>query len=170
MLGNSLGGLVAAYLAAQHPELVSALILDDPVIWDNHIEWAYDYFTREHELTSMGKTAAELREILGGANSAWEAHCLSQLDPGPLEAVLDGSLMEGFEPETMLKNISCPVLYIHGNPEKGGVLTKEQAEFIVSAIPDCVSEYWDDAGHATHANDLMRYVGAVTYFLESLER
>jgi pimeloyl-ACP methyl ester carboxylesterase len=67
VLGYSMGGLVAAYLAAQYPELVSALVLDEPGIWDTtHIQWAYDLLTRWHELTSMGKTAAELREILGG--------------------------------------------------------------------------------------------------------
>jgi hypothetical protein len=68
----------------------------------------------------------------------------------------------------MLKDISCPTLLFHGNPEKGSVLTKEQTEFIVSAIPDCVSEYCDDAGH--FGGDNQRHVEAVTTFLESLER
>jgi pimeloyl-ACP methyl ester carboxylesterase len=155
---------------------VSALILDEPGIWDStHIQWAYDYITRCHELTSTGKTAAELREILVGVENAEKrqmAFRLSQLDPGPLEAWFDRSIWEGFKPETMLKDISCPTLLIHGNPEIdwASVLTKEQAELIVSAIPDCVSDYWDDAGHGTHFIHSMRFVGVVTQFLESLER
>jgi hypothetical protein len=79
---------------------VSALILDDPAMWDTtHIQWAYDHFTRCYELTSMGKTAAELREILGGTDDRLYAHYLSQLDPGPLEAFFDRSHWEGFEPD-----------------------------------------------------------------------
>ena len=171
--GFSTGGLVGAYLAAQHPELLSALILDEPAIFDTtHLEWVYDYFSQCYEYTSTGKTEAELREILG-VDNAWARHRawrLSQLDPGPLAAWFDRSHWEGFEPETMLKEISCPTLLIHANPEIdwGSALTKEEAEFTLSAIPDCVSEYWDDVGHITHQNHPVRFMAVAARFLESL--
>jgi pimeloyl-ACP methyl ester carboxylesterase len=172
LLGFSTGGLVAAYLAAQYPELVSALILNEPVPWDaTHIPWVSDYFTQCRELTSLGKTAAELREIIHVENAggrAW-ALALSQLDPGAITAVFDGSHWEGFDAETMLKYISCPVLLIYGDPEKewGSELTQEQVEYIVSAIPDCVADFVD-AGHGTHMEQPVQTAHIITSFLESL--
>jgi pimeloyl-ACP methyl ester carboxylesterase len=92
---------------------------------------------------------------------------LSQLDPGPVAAFFDRSHWEGFEAETMLKRISCPVLLIHGNPEKGAILTQEQVELIQSAIRDCVADYVD-TWHAPHLDQPNRTIKIVTDFVESL--
>jgi pimeloyl-ACP methyl ester carboxylesterase len=170
LFGFSTGGLVAAYLGARYPELVSALILEEPALWDTtHIPWVVDYFTRCRELTSRGKTAQELREILP-IESAWDrkwAARLSQLDPGPLVAWFERSHWEGFQAETMLQNISCPVLLIYGDPENRSVLTPEQVELILSAIPDCVANFVD-AGHALHMTQPTQTTTIVTQFLDSL--
>ena len=169
MLGLSLGGLVAAYLASQHPALVRALILEEPPLWDTClIQGAVDHFTQCYELTSQGKTAAELREILQVENAQgrkW-ASWMSQLDPGPPAAALDRSLWEGVEVETMLQRISCPVLLIYGDPEKGSILTQEQVETIVSTIPDCVSDFMD-VGHVPHEQPMQNAI-ILTDFLVSL--
>jgi pimeloyl-ACP methyl ester carboxylesterase len=169
LLGLSTGGLVAACLASRYPASVRALILEEPALWDTtHIQWALDHFTQCYELTSLGKTAAELREILQVENASrrkW-ASWISQLDPGPVAAFFDKSHWEGFEAETTLKSISCPVLLIYGDPEKGSILTQEQVEYILSAIPDCVSDSMD-VGHVPHDQPVQN-AAILTDFLESL--
>jgi pimeloyl-ACP methyl ester carboxylesterase len=65
ILGFSTGGVVAACVAARYPRLVSSAILEEPALWDTtHLQGPFDWFTRCRELTSLGKTPAELREII----------------------------------------------------------------------------------------------------------
>jgi pimeloyl-ACP methyl ester carboxylesterase len=167
--GYSLGGIAAVHLAAHCPTLVSALILEEPPLWGTTpVQWL-DYFRESHELASLGKTAAELREILQAQNT-WDrtrAVWLSQLDPGTLAAALDKSLYAGFDAERLLKRISCPVLLIYGDPEKGSVLTREQVDVVRSAIPDCVADFVD-AGHMPRGTQPMQTVMILINFLESL--
>jgi pimeloyl-ACP methyl ester carboxylesterase len=65
VLGSSLGGLIAAYVALEHPASVSALVLDEPALWDPvHMPGVRAYIERCYKLTSLGKTVGELCEIL----------------------------------------------------------------------------------------------------------
>jgi pimeloyl-ACP methyl ester carboxylesterase len=167
--GFSLGAIAAVYLAAHYPALVRALILEDPPLWDPTHTWVLDYFKECHELASLGKTAAELCEILHAQNT-WErtrALWLSQLDPGTVAAAIDNSIYEGYETETLLKRISCPVQLIYGDPDKGSVLTPEQVDVIRSSIPDCVADFVD-AGHMPRTQQPMQTVILLLRFLESL--
>ena len=170
VLGFSTGGLVAAYLAARYPELVSALILEEPVPWDRtHIQWVVDHFTHCREMTSLGKTAGELRELLQveHAGERWWAKVVSQLDPGPVAAFFDKSHWEGYEADTMLRSISCPVLLIYGDFEKNGELTQEEAQYIHATIPDCVSDFVD-GGHRLHCDQPLQTAMLIMDFLTSL--
>jgi pimeloyl-ACP methyl ester carboxylesterase len=167
--GFSLGGLVAVYLAAKYPALVRALILEEPPLWDTTPVGVLDYFKRCHELASLGKSVAELREILQPQNT-WDrtyALRLSQLDPGTVAVAIGGSGYEGYESEALLKRIACPVQLIYGDPAKGSVLTPEQLEVIRSSIPDCVADFVD-AGHTPRAEQPMQTVSLLLRFLESL--
>jgi pimeloyl-ACP methyl ester carboxylesterase len=92
---------------------------------------------------------------------------MSQLAPGPIAAFFDKSHWEGFEAETMLRSISCPVLLMYGDFEKGSVLTQEQVQHISSAVPDCVSDFVD-AGHMLHSAQPVRTAMIIMQFLESL--
>ena len=117
----------------------------------------------------MGKTAAELREILQAKNTRDRTRALqlSQLDPGIVAAAIDKSGYEGFETEALLKRISCPVQLIYGDPDKGSVLTPEQVDVIRSSIPDCVADFVD-AGHMPRSQQPMQTVSLLLSFLESL--
>ena len=169
VLGYSLGGTVAVHVAANHPELVSALILEEPGLWDTIPDQWVKYLRRCHELASLGKTAAELREMLQ-AKTTWDrtrALWLSQLDPGTLSAALDKSLYDGFQAEEMLKRIACPALLIYGDPGKGSILTQAHVETIRSAIPDCVADFVD-SGHMPRGDQPMQTAMILINFLESV--
>jgi pimeloyl-ACP methyl ester carboxylesterase len=111
-----------------------------------------------------GMDAARLR--------AW-AKTIDQLDPGVLAYHAMGrgqAYVEGFDMETILRQISCPVLLLRGNPEFGALMSAQAAEHAVSVLSDAVQVVLDKSGHdlglsAWEVGPLLR---AVTDFVESL--
>ena len=91
---------------------------------------------------------------------------LVNLDPKTLD--LDKSIFAGLNIDKMLPQITCPVLMIYGNPELGSILTRDEAEHIVSTIPNCVFEFMEDVGHAPQQENPAKSFTMISNFLESL--
>jgi len=123
--GNSSGGLLTTWLAANEPDLVMAIVLEDPPLFSaeypeirNTI--AYKSFTTSH-------TAIE-----NGYNDDF------------LNYWIENSVL-GIQALIMRKpfKIKCPTLLLHANYEytKNGILNgamfQEQADQAASLIPNC---------------------------------
>ena len=64
--------------------------------------------------------------------------------------------------------MACPVLLVHGAPERGIILTPEQVTGVAERLGDCVVESMPDVGHAPHLADPCQFYKAVAFFAESL--
>lgn len=56
------------------------------------------------------------------------------------------SLADGYYKE-LLKEITCPVLLLQGNPELGGVITDGEVEHTLSILPEAYHAYIEGVGH-----------------------
>lgn len=111
-----------------------------------------------------GVNATSLRE--------W-AKTLSQLDPEVLEFHAEGRIQEYVEnanPDAWLRQISCPVLLLQGNPSLGGIMTDRDVAHASSVLPDALHVLIKHAGHDLGLStwEVAPLLQAVTDFLESL--
>ncbi len=187
--GHSMGAMVAAALAAQHPKRVTAAILEDPpfdTMGKRIGETALlDYFRKQRpfagdsrpvdevarDLAGMryGPKAARLGDERDAAALRFTARCLQLLDPNVLAPVVDGQWLDGYDRDGILEAIRCPVLLMQADPLCGGMLTDEDAGEVERRIADCARVRIANAGHLLHWHDTAATVRCVLSFLGSLE-
>jgi pimeloyl-ACP methyl ester carboxylesterase len=194
VFGHSLGGEVGVMLAAEHPELVRALIVGDaPLSCERHAT-EHPAHRAQNELWHRlaGRPAAEIetalrampvpvpgeadlrpaQEVLG-EHSPYFAHqseSLHQLDPDMLAAVLAGPhvMLAGYDPQRLLPAITCPVLLLQADPYQGGVLRDDEVALGLRLLPQASHRRLDGLGHPLHAVDPPRVLEAIIPFLDSL--
>jgi len=168
LIGHSLGGAVAVYIAANYPELTRAAVLCDPALFAEALripEWS-EAFSAWRQIA--GEPFEEICSLQNPQNAfdRRRARDLSKLDPKVLEDL--NTYWDSFDLEYLLGQISCPVLLVYGNYQNGGVLTVEQAEDVTSSISNCISQFMDDVGHAPHRDKPDEFFRLVSDFLESI--
>jgi pimeloyl-ACP methyl ester carboxylesterase len=95
------------------------------------------------------------------------AECLSQLEPEVLDVILAGRLTEGWDLEEPLRQISCPVLLMQGEPSLGG-LEDQAAERAAALLPRGQRIKIPGAGHNIHQTQPESALCAVQGFLASV--
>lgn len=190
--GHSLGSLVAAAVAAQRPDKVSAIVLEDPpssAYWSNlAATHYYATFSAMSRLAGQQLPTAELAREFGrsvlktfsdgrvltiadvrdAVSLRFTAGCLRDLDPAVMGTILSGHWPDQFAFEDMLQSVKCPILLLRGDVAKGGMLPEEDARRFVALMQDGISLDFPNAGHLLHwqaRSEVALHVGA---FLESL--
>lgn len=165
LLGHSLGGLVAIGVAAQRPDLVSALIVEDAPLWLRRYTVrdgsprAYQFFRDLYELALEGQEETRLCERLPIAapdaiarEDSTLASRLAQLDPDVLRMSYDNSLMTGFDIDRSLAKIQCPTLILKAGDQQGGTLPDEDLHAALKHLAQGTHRIVAGAGHHIHAD------------------
>jgi pimeloyl-ACP methyl ester carboxylesterase len=180
LLGHSLGAMVAIEIAAKAPELVRAVMLEDPPLYRHRGERLkaspnYRFFVAWRDL---GRTAYSLESWLAalaalnpedhdvGYHS--RAASLRLLDPDVLAQVIDGSATENYDVEAYLQKITCPALLLRGNPAFGGAIDDQDLERFKTLLSTCLIVQMQDVGHGIHSQKPVEFFGVVSTFLEAL--
>lgn len=152
LYGHSLGGWVALWLAAHHQDLVRGLVLADTAIYPEGID-------PDYAVSYLADLPIALRSL---------ATSLRQLDPAVMEAFRDGSLLAGYDADTLLHAAACPLLLLQADPSEDGLMSDDDAQRALETRPDARHVRFDGMGHALHIEDASRVLEVVTPFLRSL--
>ena len=197
IFGHSLGGMLGMWLAAHHPELVRALILGDNRIIVGHIHHPMykALFSGLRDLAREGGSLDKIAEGIGkielplpggdgdsaeiitinqlpGNDKAYLtrwARCVQQADPETYGMVLDGSSLEGWDGETVLRGIVCPTLLLQATKELGGLMSDDDVALAKRILPRHAHVNFKNLGHALFIQQPEPVLKAVTSFLESLD-
>ncbi|MGW2893122.1 alpha/beta fold hydrolase [Streptomyces sp. NPDC001212] len=163
VLGHSLGGVNAYQLAARHPHLVRALIIEDigAEVDDDlsfSLAWPHRAPTRAGLLDGLGASASYLtdavREYADGWGLAFSPH-----DMNTSQQQLNGDHWNDWLAS------DCPALLIRGS--RSLVLSAGHAKDMVARRPRThLTEL--PAGHTVHETDPAGFATAVRGFLSSL--
>ncbi len=192
LFGHSLGALLAMWIASHTPELVRALILGDNMIIARQARTPMyvSLFSGLRDLASKGGSVEQIAEGIGRIDLqvpgtgewvkirelpgndeayllAW-ARCVQAADPDTYEMALDGSAMEGWDGEAVLRGITCPTLLLQANRELGGLMTDGDVALAKRILPHHTHVYLRSLGHALFIQQPEPVLRAVTNFLESL--
>jgi len=188
IFGHSLGAMVAAAVAAELPERVRAIILEDPpfhtmgnridgAAWQAQFLGMQEVARRGGCVEEMTAALAEIRlpsgdggfrrlgDLRDEASLAWSAQCLSRLDPEVLAPVIAGHWLDGYDFPGVLSRVHCPTLLLQADPKAGGALTDADAEVVVAAISDCQRVRFPDCGHQLHRDRQEEVSRAMEAFL-----
>lgn len=179
LVGHSLGAMVTLKIAAQVPDVVQAIVLEDPPLFshrgarfraspyrDFFVAWrdlARTEYSLEAWLTVLAKLNPEDHDV--GLQS--RAKTLSLLDPEVLAQVIDGSATENYDVEAYLQQIVCPALLLRGDPALGGAIEDEDVEQFNSLLPSCLIVPIQAVGHGIHSQKPVEFSRVVSAFLES---
>jgi pimeloyl-ACP methyl ester carboxylesterase len=188
LIGHSIGGVIALMAAAQCPEKVRALIIEDvPLTLDNYrkiIDSSRDMFNLWLDLKKSVQSEKELSLALAdkyrgypGVTSQWIlffAGCLWQLDPTYFNALLydfDG-FVNGYEYKQILAKIRCPILFIRGETKLGAVMTDDEISWLKQNFSNVNCVQIDGVGHLLHMEDKGQtpVLKEMTAFLELIPR
>jgi pimeloyl-ACP methyl ester carboxylesterase len=190
IFGHSLGAMVAAAVAAELPQLVLGIVLEDPPFhtMGNRIAGSawQTQFIGMREAARRGGTEGEISDALadiripvngGGfkrlgelrdrSSLNWSAQCLSQLDPEVLTPVIEGRWLDGYHVADILASVDCPTLLLQGDPTAGGALTDADASSAVAALTRCQQVRFSGCGHQLHRDRPPEVLQALREFTAS---
>lgn len=192
IFGHSLGGMLGMWIACHHPELVRALILGDNMIVARRLGnpmykalfiGLRDLARRGGSLESIAEgignislpvpttdESVEIRQLPGNDEAyllSW-ARCVQQADADTYDMTLNGSALEDWDGETVLRGISCPTLLLQGSPELGGLMSDADVSLATRLLTHHTHVRFRNLGHALFIQQPEPVLRAVTNFLESL--
>jgi pimeloyl-ACP methyl ester carboxylesterase len=192
LFGHSLGGMLGMWVASHHPELTRALILGDNMIVARrlHNPMYTALFSGLRDLARKGGSVQQIargigkivlpvpggdesvpiRELPGNDEAyllSW-ARCVQQADADAYDMTLDGSSLEGWDGEAVLRGIACPTLLLQGTPELGGLMSDADVALATRLLPHHAHVKFRNLGHALFIQQPEPVLRALTNFLESL--
>lgn len=192
VVGHSLGGMVAAGLAAERPDLVRAVVMEDPTFEMTgtriHETFFPDLFNAYLPHAGSNRPVGEVAKALAGAlvgapggprvplgvtrdaaTLRFTAASLKQLDPNVLRMILDGHWLNGFDIAAVLAAVQCPALLLQADFAAGGALPDDYARTLADQIRDVTHVRLARVGHNIHtmATESMRRI--VAAFIAALE-
>lgn len=175
VIGHSMGADTAALLAEQRPDLVTALVLEDPP-WrtsgpEEHPELV-DQMVAAWIDGLQAVTEAELVERCRRENPRWPDEELGPWARSKQQfaaAFLDRSQRWRFrEWQDGLARVACPIMLLTGDNALGAIVTPDTAEAAEARQPRLRHVAIKGAGHCIRRDEGAAYLAAVTPFLDDL--
>lgn len=193
LYGHSLGAMVAAGVAAECPELVRGLVLEDPpfhtlgnrIAQTNFLPYfrALAPFVGSTERTPVlarrlaeltythASTGATIRlgDVRDSVSLRFFAAGLRRCDPKVIEPILSGTWLDGYDCQHVFRSLKCPVLLFQADPQAGGMLADEDVACVTQAAPEVLHIRMPEVGHAMHWQRTQEIVNHTIAFVESLD-
>jgi pimeloyl-ACP methyl ester carboxylesterase len=180
LVGHSLGAMISIAVAAEAPEAVRAVVLEDPPLAafsdQRFAERAErpgftamrDLARARHPADRLFAALKELQPDVDAAALGGRVLTLGQMDPEVLTPILEDRAKEGYDLEALLRRIACPVLLQQGNVALGAALEDERASKARSLLVNGTFRYFDNVGHGIHAQQPFEFCRNLREFLSTL--
>ena len=176
--GHSVGGSVATVLAAYYPELVAALVLEDPPWKAPHQAPPLDPLEKASKLASRAQTfrdsvaslALQTHDEIVNAGKrqhpSWHAEefppwAISNLQVHA-EAMAD-LVMEDWA--DLIPLLRCPTLLVHADVDKGGMVSVQTAAAVRALNPLATTQHVLGGGHNLRREAFEDFINVVKPFL-----
>ncbi|MFB6720991.1 alpha/beta fold hydrolase [Kribbella sp. NPDC056345] len=170
VVGHSMGAMSAAYLAAARPDLVRALVLEDPPVGQSLADrqdrpWAVPSWLADLQALDLPARIAHGRS----GEPSWpedelEPWAVSKAQVNP--HLFDVPFQDPGPLTDLLARTTCPVLLIHGDTERGSLISAEYAERCAQAAAgEFRAVHIRGAGHSVRRDSRTQYVAELTEFL-----
>jgi pimeloyl-ACP methyl ester carboxylesterase len=176
VLGHSMGAATALVLAGIYPDLLGAILLEDPPAW-----WmgADESPAAEEHRAERRERAKRLRQMNRDELIAYqqqEQPGWSDDELGPwadAKQCFSNQVLSIYDPDNarsvnwpaVVGRITVPALLITGDPARGALVTTESAAALREMAPHIEIAHIPDAGHSIRRDQFARYLEVVRGFL-----
>lgn len=171
VVGHSMGAMSAAYLAASRPDLVRAVVLEDPPTGappgDQEARpWSEPQWLADLRALDLPSRIAQGRsEDPDWPDDELEPWAVSKAQVNP--QLFDLPFQDAGPLTDLLAATTCPVLLIHGDTERGSLISAEYAERCArAAAGEFQAVHIAGAGHSVRRDNRPQYVAVLTAFLD----
>ncbi|MEO1065034.1 MAG: alpha/beta hydrolase [Actinomycetota bacterium] len=172
VIGHSMGASAGAVLAAERPELVSRLVLEDPP-WLAGTNPSDE--VRQRRIDELQAYVAAVRAMSGdelvelgrSQHGDWDEADLVVWREAKRQLRTEAGLgvaLGDWRP--VVAGLGCPTLLVRGEPERGGMVTPKVAIEAASLNPRLVSRPVSGAGHNIRREHLAGFLDVVRTFLD----
>lgn len=172
IIGHSMGASTAAGFAAAYPEMLSALVLEDPPWTDQQLSEEQAQNTlqewKKRTLSEQEKTIKELAKRKKKESPNWEESILEDWARSKLEvdpAVFDHYPYKRTDWRDLAKSITCPTLIVTGDNERGAIVTPELGLEAVNLLDKAEFGHISTAGHCVRYEQYQPYLTMIRLFL-----
>jgi pimeloyl-ACP methyl ester carboxylesterase len=174
LLGHSMGAMMAASVAADYPDLVSCVILEDPAWRDPSSEDEKasfkDRFGWIYRLKGLSRD--ELIEDGRKGNPTWVDEELGPWADSKIQLNLDLLKIEtigrGPSWRSVAERITCPALLITADTKLGAIVPPAEAQDAVTLMKNGRLVHIEGAGHNIRREQYEQFKDAVVSFLQEV--
>lgn len=165
VVGHSLGGGVALYLAVDHPDLVEKLFIVNSAPAEGLKTPADRYSQLEVAVKRPDILKMALASMMPTAPKDEYYHRLLEESVAKSADALipNGRALDEMDLTEEARGIKAPTLILYGT--KDGLVTREMMERTRDAIPGAVLEVWEELGHSAPVEDPVRFTQRLIEFI-----
>ena len=176
VLGHSMGAMTAAVLAANHPQRVACLVLEDPP-WREALPTPQEQeaMAADWERLILARKTMTLEQMIeesyqrAPTSKRWDksefapwAEAKQRVDPKIIRLLRSGPMRY----DDVVPHLACPTLLITADPALGAIVTPELAQKIAGMNAQITVAHIAGAGHNIRREQFDEYLRAVTVFLQ----
>jgi N-formylmaleamate deformylase len=168
--GHSLGAATSAQLAALHPDLLRALILEEPP-WSEATPAFSELQPRPYLAMMAGIPGKMVENLMVERRANDPSYPESELQPwAESKLEFDQNLLRAASQPFMdwhetVRAIRCPTLILYGDVERGGIVSPSVAAQAAALNPLICCVHIPGAGHDVRRNNYPGFMRAVQAFL-----
>ncbi len=179
IIGHSIGARTAAQVAVARPDLVSALVLEDPPWRDEHEDARDGDGTSDdssgavlsHLQSLAAMSVTELEELGRTRHADWPAREYPAWVASKQQVRPEGATaLDVVAWGPVVRAIPCPTALLCGDPGRGAIVTPEVAQRVVASNHRLLAHRIPDAGHNIRRENLPAFLDVVRGFMASVRR
>lgn len=170
IMGHSLGGLIALWWAAQHPNRAAALVIEDsPLRSGEDFRSAFDGWLHlnampteqvaAHYAAEYPKWRAETAQLRAEMMTSTARNAFAELRA-------DSLANHGVDRISEIEGVTSPVLLIHGNIESGGMVHPDDADAFERRLANASTHRIPGGSHGLHTDHTRAFLAAAMPFLK----
>lgn len=180
LVGHSMGAATALAVAAQRPELVLGLVLEDPPWWAHDVDqqpvMAFT-ISRDQPMVQwieglQQRTVEDVAHACRSDHPNWDEVEFEHWARSKLRVDLSGVDLPYREiPQSVRQQweqVRCPALLLTGEPTKSGIITDDVAAAFLAAVANSQRSHHAQSGHDVRRDDAPGVSAAVAGFLKEL--
>ncbi len=174
LVGHSMGAATAIVCAGLYPQLPGCAVLEDPPAFDMMSPAGEEFSEmrkkwREGAALNKQKSLTELIQLSRVQDPAWpeaERQPWAESKQQVNLKVFDDEYINMDDMDQVVSRVTCPVLILTADPDKGGLFPQQAADELVAGLPGSRHVNIPGSGHNIRREQPIAYMDAVQNFLK----